>query len=66
MQTIEQRCFLRRMRVANLLEPLRMTFRPDLYSQWRTATGTQQELRQPVLRSQLIALGCFSRTDKIA
>ncbi len=43
-----------------------MTFRPDLYSQWRTATGTQQELGEPVLRPQLIALGRLSRTDKIA
>jgi hypothetical protein len=45
-QTIEQRGFPCRMRVVDLLEPFRMTFRPGFYSQRRTLTGTQQELRQ--------------------
>jgi hypothetical protein len=64
--TVEQRGFLRRMLIADLLEPLRMTLCPRLHSQRRTPTRTQQELGQPVARAQLILLGRLSRPDKIA
>jgi len=52
--------------VAHLLDPLHVTFRPRLHSQRRTLARTEQELGQPMLRAQLILLGCLPLPDKIA
>ena len=65
-QTIQQRGFLRRLCVADLLEPLHVTFRPRLHSQRWTPARTQQELGQPMPRAQLILLGRLPLPDKIA